>query len=49
MTLGLCIFTCFNFINTVQFCSHAELRFSDAVPIYRGHSDNNRNVHHNYA
>ena len=35
MTLGLCIFTCFNFINTVQFRSHAELRFSNAVLIYR--------------
>ena len=35
MTLGLCIFTCYNFINTVQFRSHAELRFSNAVLIYR--------------
>ena len=35
MMLGLCIFTCFNFFNTVLFCSHAELCFSNAVLIYR--------------
>ena len=35
MTLGLCFFTYFNFINTVQFRSDAELRFSNAILIYR--------------
>ena len=35
MTLGLRIFTCFNFINTAQFRRRAELRFSNALLIYR--------------
>ena len=33
MTLGLRIFTCFNFINTAQFRRRAELRFSKGMCI----------------